>query len=56
MYDLAAVSVFVAVFALLFVVLWGLARLWVLLTPSDWRSPWQSWCTSSTRCSAESAS
>jgi len=27
MYDLAAVSVFVAVFALLFVVLWGLARL-----------------------------
>jgi len=27
MYDLAAVSVFVAVFALLFVILWGLARL-----------------------------
>jgi len=27
MYDLAAISVFVAVFALLFVLLWGLARL-----------------------------
>jgi len=27
MYDLAAVSVFVAVFALLFAVVWGLGRL-----------------------------
>jgi len=27
MYDLAAISVVVAVFALLFVLLWGLARL-----------------------------
>jgi len=56
MYDLAAVSVFVAVFALLFVILWGLARLWALPTPSAWLSQSPFWCTWSTRCSAANGS
>jgi len=56
MYDLAAVAVFVTAFALLFVLVWALARLWAPRTHSASRSRWPSLSISSTRCSAGSGS